>query len=77
VVLPDVLATDLRVVFGLTARVVEYAPVFVAFNGVKAARETLGVIDGHRLALTMTGHCGARSLVVVCGIDRYRGLVCW
>ena len=46
-VLPDVLATDLRVVFGLTARVVEYAPVFVAFNGVKAARETLGVIDGY------------------------------
>ena len=45
-VLPDVLATDLRVVFGLTARVVEYAPVFVAFNGVKAAREMLGVIDG-------------------------------
>jgi TDG/mug DNA glycosylase family protein len=34
-------------VAGLTARIAEYAPVYLAFNGVKAARETLGVIDGY------------------------------
>jgi TDG/mug DNA glycosylase family protein len=32
---------------GLTARIAKQAPIFLAFNGVKAARETLGVIDGY------------------------------
>ena len=34
-------------VAGLTARIAEYAPVYLAFNGVKAAPRTLGVIDGY------------------------------
>jgi len=34
-------------VAGLTARIAKHAPVLLAFNGVKAARETLGVIDGY------------------------------
>jgi TDG/mug DNA glycosylase family protein len=32
---------------GLTARIAKHAPVVLAFNGVKAARETLGVVDGY------------------------------
>lgn len=31
----------------MLARIAKHAPVFLAFNGVKAARETLGVIDGY------------------------------
>jgi TDG/mug DNA glycosylase family protein len=34
-------------VAGLTARIAKHAPAFLAFNGIKAARETLGAIDGY------------------------------
>ncbi len=36
-------------VAGLTTRIALFAPQCLAFNGVKAARETLGLIDGYGL----------------------------